>query len=328
MNFALDPHLDILAEQSLARLRRPTDLPLPDENFIDTTPVHLEGDLENWKNFFESSAFPLPQTIPELQNKTVVFDLDETLLMNSYISPEIWNLGGGYQDRNIYPAFRYDRLQPTLKGRLQKLLGRTDYDTRDRVKYSFLQQPRHIVCFRPGILYGLCWLKKQGVTLILATASARKRVQYLTQKFPILTELFEERIITANEIAYYYHTNSEPSESEQRIFSKRPYSLAAKVPAIFNFFLKRNDYDLLIDDSKTTKQLFSDSVLSPKLLAIDSDQALSSYGLNIILMTAYDLLKKQQPVLDDVSIDPQKIDRAEDPYYWSLCHTKDQILLK
>lgn len=328
MNFDLDPDIDALAEQSLASLRRPIGLPLPDEQFIDKTPLNLEGDRHIWETFYNSPAFPLAQNIPQLTGKTIVFDLDETLLMNSYISPEIWALGAGYPDKNIQPAFKYSQLKKTPKGHLQKLLGRTDYDTTSAQQYPFLKQPRHIVIFRPGILHGLRWLKQQGTTLVLATASARQRVQYLATKFPLLTEIFEDKVITANEIAYYYHKYPETSAVDQMIFHKRLHSLAAKVPTIFNFFLKINDYDLLVDDSKTTKQLFTDTSLAAKLLAIDSDKAVGDYGLNILIMTVNHLLQKNTALAHNkISIQKDLITRLEDPYYWCLCHTKDQISL-
>lgn len=333
MTFEFDPQLEQLAEQSLQTLRRPSDIPLPDPTLIDFSAVNLEGDRQIWDTFFNSSNFPFPHNLPELTGKTVVFDLDETILMNSFISPEIWDLGNGYEDKTIYPAFHYSQLQPTLKGRLQKLLGRTDYDTRDRQRYPFLQQPRHIVMARPGILHGLSWLKQQGVQLILATASARQRMNYLVQKLPILVEIFAERIVTANEIAYFYHQLSQDfplAPTEQVIFARRSQSLAAKVPGIFKYFHQIDSYDLLVDDSATTKKLFADTILADKLLTIDSDQAVSSYGLGIILQTITNLLNKSSPIpkydLKTETLNQFNI-RIEDPYYWCLCHLNDQILL-
>ncbi|OKH11501.1 HAD family hydrolase [[Limnothrix rosea] IAM M-220] len=335
MNFDLDPHLDSLAETSLAQLRRPTTLPLPEKQFVDYSPVSMAGDRQIWETFLQSSSCPFQQEIPELAGKVAVFDLDETILMNSFISPEIWELGDGYTDKTIVPAFYYSMLQSSLKGRFQKLLGRTHYDTKNTKRHPFLQQPRHIVMCRPGMLYGLNWLKNQGVVLILATASARERVQYLSHRFAMFREIFEDRIITANEIAYFYGQNREMSEIsmvEKNILLQRPQSLAAKVPAIFNFFLKINDYDVLVDDSQTTTKIFKNTPLTEKLLPIKSDQAVSSYGLKIIIKTVERLLgrslntsiknhgSQQQPWRDIIT-------RVEDPYYWPLCHMSDQLKL-
>lgn len=331
--FELDPHLDQLTEQSLQQLRRPTDLPLPDPQFIDYSPVNIDGDRHIWDNFFNSSDFPLAPNLPELAGKTVVFDLDETILMNSFISPEIWALGEGYEDKKIAPAFNYADLKPTLKGRLQKYLGRTDYDTRDRQRYPFLQHPRQIVMARPGMLHGLLWLKQQNVKLILATASARQRMEYLVQKFSILNEIFEDRMVTANEITYFYYQqaqNCTVSPVEQKILGRRSQSLAAKIPGIFKYFHQIDSYDLLVDDSATTQKLFAGTALHDKLLTIDSDKAISNYGLTILIQTVKTLLNHSlntQKYDAKIEIDSTFTSRVEDPYYWCLCHLNDQVPL-
>ena len=334
MNFDFDPHLDQLAEQSLQQLRRPTDLPLPDPQFIDSSSVNIDGDRQTWETFFKSSDFPFSEHLTELAGKTVVFDLDETILMNSFISPEIWELGDGYEDKTISPAFDYANLKPTLKGRLQKILGRTDYDTRNISLYPFLRQPRQIVMARPGMLHGLLWLKQQGVKLILATASARRRMEYLAQKFPILQEIFEDRIVTANEVTYFYYQQSlqdfSISPVEQKIFERRSHSLAAKVPGIFKYFYQIDGYDLLVDDSATTQKLFSGTTLEDKLLTIDSDKAVSGYGLDIIIQTVTTLLGKSTDIDKygiKVEISNELNARVEDPFYWCLCHLSDRVSL-
>lgn len=324
----------LTTEKILAQIRRKIDLPLPDQSLLDTSPLSLIYDKEIWDNFLNSENFPLARHNPELQGKTVVFDLDETLLMNSFISPEIWELGEGYRDQNIKPAFQYQKLSKTIKGRIQTFRGHIPYDTCSNEKYPFLKQPRHIVMFRPGILFGLKWLQQQNVKLILATASARRRVDFLAQKFPIIREIFEDRIITANDIAYYYLQNLPRSENFESIFKQKPYSLAAKVPDIFKSSLSIELVDLLVDDSETTKKLFKGTSLENYLLSIDSDKAVSGYGLEIIIHSVTKLLiniglninpDNQKTIKYEDYVKLQQIVRAEDPYYWPLCHTSDQL---
>lgn len=324
----------LTTEKLLTQIRRKIDLPLPDQSLLDTSPISLTNDKEIWDGFFDSDNFSLARHNPELQGKTIVFDLDETLLMNSFISPEIWELGEGYRDQNIKPAFQYQKLSKTIKGHIQTFRGHTHYDTCSNTKYPFLKQPRHIVMFRPGIMFGLKWLQQQNVKLILATASARTRIDFLAQKFPIIREIFEDRIITANDIAYYYLQNLPRIESFESIFKQRPYSLAAKVPDIFQSLLSLELVDLLVDDSETTKKLFKETSLQNYLLSIDSDKAVSGYGLNIIISSVTKLFKNmdlnvnpdnQKTIKYEDYVKLEQIVRVEDPYYWPLCHTSDQL---
>ena len=115
-----------------------------------------------------------------------------------------------------------------------------------------------------------------------------------------------------------------------QIFERRSHSLAAKVPGIFKYFYQIDGYDLLVDDSATTQKLFSGTTLEDKLLTIDSDKAVSGYGLDIIIQTVTTLLGKSTDIDKygiKVEISNELNARVEDPFYWCLCHLSDRVSL-
>ena len=336
--------VNIAVEKTLASLRLNTDAILPESAYLDTIPIQLNSDREVWYTFVKNHS-ELLNLASRVTGRKIVIDLDETLLINSQICSDLWQVGRGYQDRTIYSAYKYAFMGKTWRGHLRKALGRPHYDTADVFKYPFLKNPRHIVMFRPGMLSGLDWLKTQGAQLILVTASAQQRVDYLLKRFPLLNEVFDGHMITANDMARYYLTTAQQyqlrkDQASSQIHRQRPYSLAAKTPALVSSILSIGDYDLIVDDSTTTAELFSKTELRHRLLWVRSDLPVGGYGLQIIAEIVARLTQglRSQPLegnqisrlQPDLRYDQfiqarQTLVRLEDPYYWSLCHASDQL---
>lgn len=318
----------------------PTAIFPPDE-WVNWEPIALDRDRAVWDNYQQQIPWLSPiETLPKLK---VVIDLDETLLLNSYSCPKIWEIGEGYEDRKIYPAYCYSQMKKPLRGRLQRMLfGRTHYDTADKTAYPFLQNPRHIVLFRPGMLSGLAWLAQKEVELILVTASARQRVDYLLKRFPLLKEVFGDRVISANEIMKYYLSLASgvsqiQDQASGQAFRKRPWSLAIKTPDLVNQILGNGGYDLIVDDSEMLIETIQETPLRDRALWVRSDLPLSNYGMQIVATIAAKVMAENKPLspqrlepdsqllfVETVS-NPNQFVRLEDPYYWPLCHGRDQL---
>jgi len=347
MNKVLQGQGDInnneLVEKLLKTLRLNSTAIVPPSEWINWQPISLWRDRAIWQTYlqqvpwlwqFENKVFP---------KYKVVIDLDDTLLLNSYSCPEIWEIGDGYQDNDIYPAYQYSKMRKTWRGRLKRVWGRTEYDTADQTAYPFLQNPRHIVMFRPGMLSGLAWLAKRGAELILVTASARQRVTYLLKRFPMLAEVFGNRIISANEMVKYYLTKASyrsqiSDQASRQAFEKRPFSLAIKTPDLVNQILSNGGYDLIVDDSKFLTKTLQETSLRDRVLRVRSDLAISNYGLQIVEAIAARVMAEPQnfPKSSGIKqltsnshcqpiVSNNNLVRLEDPYYWPLCHGRDQL---
>lgn len=328
-------NLDELIESRLKPLRVDQKAILPAAKWINEQPISLKRDRAIWQDYLQQLPW-----LSQWENKTfppckVVIDLDETLLLNSHTSPEIWEIGGGYQDEQIYPAYRYSAMRKTWQGRLKRFFGRTDYDTTDSRKYPFLRNPRHIVMFRPGMLSGLAWLAQRGIELILVTASAQQRVNYLLKRFPLLSDVFRDRVICAEDIVkYYLCADPIQDEASRQAFEKRPFSLAIKTPDLVNQILGNGGYDLIVDDSTLLVEVIKETPLRDRALWIRSDLSLSNYGLQIVATIAARILGKHSdlnrlepdPNSPSVSFTPQQLIRLEDPYYGPFCHRQDQLI--
>ncbi len=324
--------------QLLQTLRLNPEAIIPPSEWIIRSPISLKYDRAVWDNY--QQQIPWLSNIETLPKLKVVIDLDETLLLNSYRCPKIWEIGEGYEDRKIYPAYGYSQMKKPLRGRLQRMFGRTHYDTADKTAYPFLQNPRHIVLFRPGMLSGLAWLAQKGVELILVTASARQRVDYLLKRFPILKEVFGDHVISANEIMKYYLSLASgvsqiQDQASGQAFGKRPWSLAIKTPDLVNQILGNGGYDLIVDDSEMLIETIQETPL--RALWVRPDLPLSNYGMQIVATIAAKVLA------EDKQLSPERLEpdsqllfvetvsnldqfvRLEDPYYWPLCHGCDQL---
>jgi hypothetical protein len=344
MMLKANDNLDDLIESRLKPLRVDQKAILPAAEWVNWQPISLQRDRAIWQDYLQQVPWLSQLENQKLPNYKVVIDLDETLLLNSYSCPEIWEIGGGYQDDEIYPAYQYSQMRKTWRGRFKRILGRTDYDTADQNAYPFLQNPRHIVMFRPGMLGGLAWLAEKGVELILVTASARQRVTYLLKRFPLLAEVFGDRVICANEIMHSYLTQISSAtqindEASRQAFEKRPFSLAIKTPDLINRILGNGGYDLIVDDSAILAETFQETPLRDRLLWVRSDLAVSDYGMQIVAAITASIMKEPELFLKasalkklDLAFESRQIVpsssqmiRLEDPYCWPLCHGRDQL---
>jgi len=323
----------------LKQLRSSDGTCLPPSEYLARLPISLQADSRLWQAYLRQAALP----VKSLAGYHIAIDLDETLLLNSHACPQLWHLGRGYQDKAIYPAYCYQRMRKTWRGRLQRLRGRTHYDTADRNAYPFLRHPRQIVMPRPGMLAGLEWLTQQGVRLTLITTSAPERVTYLLECLPQLKYIFAHRVITAREIAAYYLALEREGRAiadacSRQAYRQRPRSLAIKTPDLVNWVLGQGSYNLIADDSERMASVFGAADLHDRLLWVRPDWPVSSYGMQIVAAIARRLSERapkppanaSQPLPLDSSWDNKNAVqkacvRLEDPYYWPLRHLDDRL---
>lgn len=313
---------------------------LPPAEWIETEEISLQRDRAIWEQYQQKWLTHLNES--QFNSYQVAIDLDDTLLLNSYTSPELWKIGEGYQDEAIYPAYQYSKMRKTWQGRFKRVLGRTHYDTADHRAYPFLRNPRHLVMFRPGMLAGLAWLAQRGVEFILVTASAQQRVRYLLKRFPMLVEVFGDRVISANDMVQYYRTHAASAsqiqdEISRLAFEKRPFSLAVKTPDLVNQILGNGGYDLIVDDSEVLIQTVGQTPLRDRAVWVRSDLPLSNYGMQIVTAIAAKAMGWENLSLarlepdsnfEAIAAATDRLVRLEDPYYWPLCHGHDQLSLK
>lgn len=251
--------------------------------FDEVLPVGLKEALAFTNNVVQAN---------ETNNVVIAFDLDETLLLNSWTGDVSW------AELSQFPLFRAWRLF-SLERAIQRV-------RRTRVEKKLLpllhmipalrnaDRPIIEVAFRSGAIELLLALRKSGFRLMLITASAEIRVNYLFQRLPWFKELFieddgkpfvicGERIAeaasTLNRIASFGFTESQSIVTKAcvKLHASEPPSLALKTPLLAAHLLGvAEGYDLLIDDNCDTEKAFTSYGLMGKLLKINGDLPHSS----------------------------------------------------
>ncbi|MEO0852122.1 MAG: hypothetical protein AAFY15_01275, partial [Cyanobacteria bacterium J06648_11] len=248
---------------------------------------------------------------------------------------------------SAFESVRYSRVQRSLWRTLKyawRLPLRFQYDPQ---RYRFLNNPQVFVQLRPGWLAALRGLKSAGVRLVLVTASARSRVDFLLARLPQLRDLFAEGdclwVATAEDMLSFvldiylhpdrYDACTEADVLSAAIHAQRPLSLAMKTPFALKHVLGMEDYDLLIDDSDTTATHLRAGGLGHKLLKIDPRQPQTPYVLNILQAARRQLDSPSAssaiavPSSDTAAYDSATYPhlRFEDPLYYPLIHLSDRV---
>ncbi len=312
-------------ETCLKSLRK-SDLCVPEAVFLETSPISLPT-VGSEKLLADAS----------LEGRWLAVDLDDTLLMGSFTAGEAWGPMG-----QAAPGLRKDRLTTDWLASAKQLARGRSERVACRKRHPFLKQPQVEVAFRPGMIDGLRGFKKRGLGLVMVTASARRRVDYLRMRFPVLDELFsgtKGRIVVAEDMVHAAlaaereKIDHEPSASAHAI---RPRSLAVKTPWAVSYVAGIPHYDLLVDDSEVTARVFQQAGLADRLLWIEGKHPWSDYGRVVLeavqaRLSSHEITNgdarslacppeaMKQP--SDVPISP----KVEDPLYFPLLHYRDQF---
>ena len=280
-----------------------------------------------------------------INSRTIIFDLDDTLLNSSLTCQGEWD-----EDRGVslnYTSINFSKMKRSPRGWLNFLQGkpkRLQYDSRT---YSFLSNPEVHVQFRPGILSCLEQLKSFGNNLYLITASARPRVEFILERFPAFREIFGENIACAEDVAEQVlmidvesddciksksKLSDETFSNSLKAHRLRPRSLAIKTPLLFERLFDHSKYDLLVDDSAVTAKYFRESGLINFLLYIEPGKPNSGYGMEIF-DAIYEKLSGKSDHLTQLKysgtydhiLESITMMRLEDPLYFPYLHKSDQL---
>ncbi len=313
------PEVSSEYEEKLARLR-PEGAVLVPQDLIDDSPL----DLLQCSPMMSISSPPL-----------VAVDLDDTLLNSDWTCKSVF--------KEIQPDYkvdtiRYDQMQHSLKGRIQKMRGLPIAFQYDLNTYPFLRNPQVYVQLRPGFLEELIILAELGVDFLLITASSQKRVDFLFKRLPMLAHLFSNRVICAETSARVLLEIKEMPESviwrqselsprlldaSLRMHRERPCSLAAKSPLLVERALGLPAFSCLIDDSEITQGLFMKTGLQQLIIPVEG-RSMDLAQTRMIFKELYKRLELPMVPPDD----PVKMEivHLEDPYYYPLIHMRDQLI--
>ena len=323
----------------LERLRKPgTSVPSATV-VLDSEVSASRSDIEATHRVSELIAGKRTTSALAFAGRWLAVDLDDTLLVGSFTNQASWGALGNARPSIDQTALTTDwlaTLKSTLRGNPKRIPSITHH--------PFLTNPPVEVAFRPALLEGLKALKAAGLGLVLVTASARQRVNFLRRRFPELDELFAgERghLVAAEDLARAaVEAENSPAGIDHppslEAHQLRPRSIAAKTPWAISYITGLPHYDLLIDDSTTTAELFVTAGLADKLLYIHGEYPWSNYG-SIILDTVVDQLLSKAPSPSSHTRLPcpkgalslpgnlPPPTKVEDPYYYPLLHYKDQF---
>ena len=330
------PDIDSL----LVALRREAT-PLPERlwRVIDQVNWTFNAGRAYWRDRWQQLGFAERIDEGQLKGRWLVLDLDDTILMGSFTTKDEWGaLGQSIPglDRSGMKTDWWSSFKRLLKGKPERVVCRK--------KHPYLNHPPVEVAFRPAILEGLMELKASGLGLVLVTASARERVEYLKARFPDFAKLFQEprgHTVTAEDLVHCQLSMREKidvtcGQASAATYRLRSRSLAMKTPFVVSRCCGIPAYDLLIDDSETTAKIFKEAGLGKKLLFIEGRYPWSGYGVAILDMAVRRLLG-EQPLEGDLFLLPcQKEWQVvppgipvppiiEDPLYYPLLHYSDQF---
>ncbi len=323
----------------LQAIRRATTT-RPEWNLLDLTPVgwDLKPGRQYWRECWGARGW---ETLfaDKSQPTWLAIDLDDTLLMGSFTLGDEWGgMGGGLDgfDRQMLETDWLATARRVLLGPTGRVFSRK--------KHPFLHHPKVEIAFRPGLLEGLIELKNAGLGIVLVTASAGERVNWLRKRFPDFSEFLSgdlARVVSAEAMvavtlaaALDPHSVEDPASA--RAHALRPRSLAAKTPWAVGKAAGIPPYELLIDDSSTTDRIFFEAGLSDRLLFIEGRHPWSGYGIHVLDTAVQKLLDPRahsaiavplpcpaefSKLPDGIPIPP----KVQDPLYYPLLHYKDQF---
>jgi len=194
----------------------------------------------------------LALSTPDLAERTIAFDLDDTILCRRNRSPEAW-----VEQDIVTPEFRFDKMIPSPRN-----LGRWIAGPRDRrelyspKRYPFLKTPTEPTQIRTGMLELLKVLSEQCASLVLITATDRYRLDYLNRLLPELKCFFGSRQLCLEQLL--------ADKAERSPYEKLPEDCQA---------IDCVPYDYLVDDSPKTRELLEQKQISDKLIAVDAEDS-------------------------------------------------------
>lgn len=328
----------------LASLRR-NDVPLPEARFVETSPVELAltppEQIEAWL-----AVLGHPVDRARLRSRFVVVDLDDTLLHGSYTCPQLVRESSRGEGGAALPGFRYAEMRQSLWRKIRLGRGAGAYAHVSRRHHPALVAPRVLVRPNVALLSCLVWLQRAGVTLAMATATSKIRVDYLRSRLPILDVLFGARIVTADHlderVAVAATQLEQPAASYCRTWQmsaelhrRRPHSILAKSPWAIATALDAPAYDLLVDDSAATARLLHKSGLGERLLWIASEALQPAYAVSVLAAIVARLTGAPAPsqlvplkcssLTADIALPEPEPVLIEDPWYYPLLHVRDRF---
>lgn len=319
--------------QSLKAMRlEPTPIVPPSEAMAtQEVPVKIVA-LERIEAIFADLAIKIDPS--KLDGMNIAVDLDDTLLFGSITISNLWSQGSGYADKNIVDGYAYAKMKKSVRGHYNAWRGRPKYDQVCRQANPYMANPRVVVALNMPLLSMLNWAKTRGATLSLVTASARQRVDYLKRRLPILNDLFDDRVMAAEDIAgrlLSIESGIGPNAKEKiwarsaNMHMNRPNSLAAKSPWLVSPLFDGQSFDMLLDDSSVTYELFKETRLENSLYRIHhhnlDPQKLWSQAIQFGAS-----LRPGESLPASASDFPEcQPTLIEDPLYWPLLHKVDQL---
>ena len=253
----------------------------------------------------------------------IIFDLDDTLLVSSWTHHEQWSFSEYIPVTSCWPRLSIDHIVYTCARR--RLIGFFFRSFERRLP------PTVEVQLRPGAISMLERLRSQGFELALVTASARVRVHFLSKVFKDFFSIFVDskgirRVYAAEDIiASYARLNFNAAGFADSIAlhtNERP-SLAHKTPLLISQMINGwGGYDLLVDDSTETKEIFSRYGMAGKLLSVDGN----AHPLSNLLGDTESVIQQRMADCEDLESDvissedlltAKGITRQLDPFYIS-----------
>jgi hypothetical protein len=281
-----------------------------------------------------------------LSGRFVVVDLDDTLLHSSYTCPTLVLEPPPGAGTASLAGYRYSEMRQSLWRTLKFGLRATAYDRVDRRSHPALVAPRVIVRPNIALISCLLWLKKQGVSLALATASSTFRLDYLRARLPFIDDLFGDSIVSAEHL--YDRATAAAAQLERspaipcrmwqissELHRLRPHSIMAKSPWAVATALNMPAYDLLVDDSAVTAALLRESGLGARLLWIAQDALQTAYAVSVLAAILERLGGAPPPpqtrplvcssLTANLTLPETETILLEDPWYYPLLHARDQF---
>lgn len=336
----------------LQELRPASALPVPPDLIIDTD-LNPEAS-RSFSHSVDTTIFAEAASLSGLSGRVIVFDLDDTLLNTNFICKDSWHFPAelGVQPPTAF-SIDYQRLRHPLGYWLKAGWRRPRRMQYDSGHYPFLRNPDVEAQLRPGALALLHGLKSAGATLVLATISARRRLDFLFARLPALKDAFldpvsERLLVAAAEDLARYAIRFRVGEAP-----KPPKSIDCDMAAVWQggcqahrdfplcFNIKSlpalhaitgiHRLDLLVDDSTKAAGIWERVGLEGQFLKAPR---LEPYGLVVtsLLGGIIKRLNLEDPA-SEVSIPQLALGkdypwvRFEDPLYFPLVHLEDTLTL-
>ena len=325
----------------LKKIRQQT-IPIPDEHLLDRSPLAVICE-QTFKDPFDKAVYSLALQVEK--DTIIAVDLDDTILTNSYICTNEWH---AVANAKIFKSIRYSRVKYLFTKCLEHIYPPSQRLQCNTTQYAFLRNPSVVLEIRPGMLSALKGFKDAGARLILISATDERRMDFLLKRIPFLKELFQFGnklcIITANDILKAsldlpqdkaaINIASEEDKLSLRVHINRPMSLAMKTPYLVSKILGIGNYDVLIDDSSLSFELFQKHGLGHKMIKVNPRLPHTSYTMDIV-ESVIKKLRGEADITNEVEFTEKTRRRFnmknyphiyfEDPLYYPLIHLKDQV---